>query len=408
MKIENLQVPKVYSKTKNSNSWEKQEDFSKMLSGIITAERDSGVESDNKAHKTVDPNIEVEVEENNMELINPLLQFLNMTMYEDKIIDISVLGESQIENLSMEALNAINFIDTDIIPVENMNIINADIPIIDFNASLINGEFIFEDNIIRPELLDEGEMLLLEDSLQQDSTTMDTEINSRLTHDIPKSEQKDKIFSLEDDYIAVNEVKAPKVEELILKDTNNIVNPLDDETIDIKNDDTVGFSKWLNSNLEGTKGPNLASEINPQPKVISNENMQNVQDSIIKLMETTTEGNTNVMKVQLYPEKLGAINITIKMENGRLIAKILVEDDYVKQLFAGKIEQLSNNLLKQNVNMEQIFVELNANSNPNGDSQQKGGNFSNQDKAFDFDSELIEQNTKEEVNSDLGVLSILA
>lgn len=411
MKIENLQIPKGYSKAKNSNSSEPQEDFSKMLSCAMTAGKSSGVGCDNKANGTADPNVEVaEVEEDNSELINPLLQFLNMTLYSDEIIDTSVLGETQIEDLGMEALKAINFIDTDIIQVENMNITDGDIPYVDFKASLINEQFILEDNLIRPELLGEAEILPLKDILQQDSTTIDAAIASHLTDNISKSQPKDKNFSLEDDYIPVNEVKALKVEELIQKDTNNIVSPLEDETLDIENDATVDGNKWSNHNIEGAKGLTVTNDTTLQPKVLSNENIQNVNDSIIHLMETTTEGNTNVMKVQLYPEELGAVNITLKMEDGKLIAKILVDDDYVKQLFIGKIEQLSNNLIKQNVNMDQISVELNANSNsnPNGDSQQKGGNFSSGNKSLNFESESLEQNTTEEIKSDLGALSILA
>lgn len=417
MKIENLQVPNGYSKPKSTSNDKNKDDFSRMLSGVMVDDKPSKtkIEGESKLPHTDDSNVEViEVEKENIEMINPLLQFLNIPFLEDKVIDISLLGENRLEDISIEAPKSINYIDMGSLLVENMDIVNEEI----FNENIFNEDILNGD--FKLNLINETMKIPLE-KLSQDNTTkleidlepeldiyVDSDIGLKLLANLPKSEMKDKIFSLEAEQISVNEVKVPKVTELVQKDASSLEKVVDDETIEIKKDDTFDVSKWINNKTEVPKDITVTNNTDIQPKELSNQNIQSINDSIIQLMETTTEGKTNVMKVQLYPEELGAVNITLKMEAGKLVAKILVDDNYIKQLFLGKIEQLSNNLIKQNVNMDQIVVELNANANPNGQSQQRGGNFSNQNQTLKFEGESTEQNIKAEEKSDLGVLSILA
>ena len=223
-----------------------------------------------------------------------------------------------------------------------------------------------------------------------------------------KTQANDKNFSIEDEFNPINEVKVVNPELAV--NTKESAKPVEETVLDIKKDEPIEDNKWLNHNLQSSQKVNVTNLVEQEPKVISTDNMQNINDSIIKLMETTREGNTNVMKVQLYPEELGAVNITLTLEEGKLIAKILVENEHVKQLFTGKIELLSNTLGKQNINMESIMVELNnnANSNPNGQAGQNNSSFTNQNKTFNFNSESIETVKTEEVELNSGELSILA
>lgn len=407
MKIDNMQVPKGYTKTKASNTTEQKEDFSKLLLGEINNTKENNVKEVKNIEKVVDSEMEETEVDDAMESINTLLMFINMPLPEDNTGDIAVLGGEQLVEINNVSSIPLNLVDVD----------NLNVPV-DLIDSVVSESFVLE-NVIVSEILVENKMIENEetinsgDELVQEPAILDKNMVGRVENiakpeHIVKLEINDKNLPIVQEFNSSNEVKAISPEELSKIEDFDLNNFLDEEVLDIKKEEPIEINKWLNNNLQGTQKVNVANEIDQQPKVLSKDNMQNINDSIIQLMETTTEGNTNVMKVQLYPEELGAVNITLKMEDGKLIAKILVDDDYIKQLFTGKIEQLNNSLIKQNINMEEIFVELNSNSNPNSESGQNNSNFSNQNNAFELIEDSMEETRIEEIKLNQGELSILA
>lgn len=91
----------------------------------------------------------------------------------------------------------------------------------------------------------------------------------------------------------------------------------------------------------------------------SNENLQKLNDSIIDLIETTSDGDTSVMKVKLYPEDLGSVQVILQLEEGRVMAKIIVDNESVKQLFQSKLQELNHNLNKQNIQLDEVHIDVN-------------------------------------------------
>lgn len=402
MKIDNLQVPKGYTKAKTSSTTESKEDFSKVLSEEINTSKVNNVKEEEKTNKVVNSSMEdIEVDEGTDESINTLLVFMNIPLFEENPVDIATLGGEQLVELNEDSSICLNLLN-----VDNMDVQTS------FTGSSVSEGFVLE-NLIGSEILVDNEMpenngiISFDDKTLQDGTNLDINIGNGLV-DVVKQKSGDKALVIDNEFSSVNEVKSINLEELTKIEDFDLNKLIDDEVLDIKKEEPIEESKWLNHNMETSQKVNIANNIEQQPKAISNENIQNINDSIVQLMETTTEGNTNVMKVQLYPEELGAVNITLKMEDGKLIAKILVDDDYVKQLFVGKIEQLNNSLIKQNVNMKDIFVELNSNSNPNGESGQNNSSFANQNKGFKFAKEPMGGISSEQIELDLGELSILA
>lgn len=405
MKIDKLQLAKGYSKVDNTKSLEAKDDFSVVLSGRISRSNNSNIKEDRKLDKIVDVNIEDIDADKTMESINLLLMSINMPLFEDKVADITELSEGQLVDISSDNTMISSLLDIDTMQIVDTSLINVN----------PREDFILEDNLIGREILASKSILedkttSLDNRSLQDATNLDTNSGNESINHISKYESNNKNFSIDNEFTQVNELNKINLEESIKIEDLNVTKATDEEVVVIKKEETIVEDKWINHNMASVQKVNVANDIEQQAKALSNENMQNINDSIIQLMEITTEGNANVMTVQLYPEELGAVNISLKMEDGKLIAKILVDDDYVKQLFTGKIELLNNNLVKQNINMEEIFVELNsnANSNPNGDSGQNNSNFSNQNKNFKFTSESIDVITNEEINLKSGELSILA
>ena len=107
---------------------------------------------------------------------------------------------------------------------------------------------------------------------------------------------------------------------------------------------------------------------------LSSENVQKLNDTIIQLLETTKEGDTSVLKVKLYPENLGRVDVSVKMEEGKLIANIMVDNEQIKGMFIKSINELSESLLKQNIQMERINIDLKPNTNSNSMNQSFNNN----------------------------------
>lgn len=406
MKIDNLQVPKGYSKKESSKSIETTEDFSKVLSGTINTSKEKCVKEDIKVDNTMDSDVkDIDVDDDTEISINTLLMFVNMPLTEDEVLNVADLCEEQLAPINIDSTLASSLLDSDTMQIVNTSLINTN----------PTENFVLEENLIETEILagrailDNDEIVKTMDMSDEDRPILKVDSGNRPINHISKQEP-DKDFSIDNDFVPSNEVKELNLEELTKTEGLDLVKATEEKVLDIKKDETIKDNKWINHNIGSTQKLNVAAEVEQQAMVVSNENIQNINDSIIQLMETTTEGNTDVMKVQLYPEELGAVNITLKMEDGKLIAKILVDDEYVKQLFTGKIELLNNNLKEQNVNMEEIFVELNtnANSNPNGDSSQNNSNFSNGKGTFKFTTESLDTVTTEEIDLKSGELSILA
>lgn len=149
--------------------------------------------------------------------------------------------------------------------------------------------------------------------------------------------------------------------------------------------------------------------------IVSRDNIQNISNSIIKLVETTTEGSTSVMKVQLYPEDLGTVDVILKMDEGKITAKIIVESDHIKQMFNNKINELSENMIKQNIQVDKMEIELNTTQNYlNSQSDFSEGfnresrNHFKRSQMINFKKEALSKRSLDEVSSNSGAISILA
>ena len=106
---------------------------------------------------------------------------------------------------------------------------------------------------------------------------------------------------------------------------------------------------------------------------MSPQNLQNIQDTMIQFMKVSKEGDASVMKVRLYPEELGSIDISLKFQNGKLMADIVVQSESIKEMFLNGSSLLNKNLLEQNIPIKNINVTVNENLNSFENSSGQAG-----------------------------------
>lgn len=158
-------------------------------------------------------------------------------------------------------------------------------------------------------------------------------------------------------------------------------------------------------------GLNL-EELNIVPRDIDlDNNLQRISDTFIELMDLRTNGEDSSMKVKLYPEELGYIDISLKMDEGKLVAKIMVENEQVRELFNNHINILNDKLIRQDINVSRLDIDLNLNTNGHTSSenhQEHGRNSFNKYKEI-----FSIENTSNIISNDeyifgSNVLNILA
>jgi flagellar hook-length control protein FliK len=84
---------------------------------------------------------------------------------------------------------------------------------------------------------------------------------------------------------------------------------------------------------------------------------ENAAEEIMKNVETIRDGDRTTMKVNLHPDEMGKMEITLTMEDGKLSGKILLENREIRQIFTERLEELSNSL-KQNIQIGKFEVSV--------------------------------------------------
>ncbi len=154
-----------------------------------------------------------------------------------------------------------------------------------------------------------------------------------------------------------------------------------------KNND-IGFAAHLESSTSvermsnGVTNSSLESIL--PSEIDFGENVQRVSDTLMDMIDLNVGDKGESMRVKLYPEELGHIDLILKMEDGKLVAKILVASEQVREMFNSQLNQLSQKLISQDINVERLDVDLNFNSyNESGTNNQQSprknflGNYQN-------------------------------
>lgn len=403
MIITNIQLPNGIVDSKGSKGTQNQEDFLATLTQAIkTNSKASGeIKPDKLASEKeliLDDGFLKDEEDFSYDVLSQLGMFLGLSLYENKTSDeISV-------NVNI----------SDISIGENMETNNTAIPYIVENIA----ENIVEDQIglLKSEegLESDGNILPNDKEIQH----LETEFSLELK-DMPDTQkaryQEEKLTT--DRKIDLNSKNQFKNDEFLHDTNSKVANKVEEENLRPKgNESRVSKDMIFNTYIQANKALEINPEILPEEQVLLKENIQNINETIIRLVETTTEGQTSVMKVQLYPEDLGTVNVVLKMDKGKVSTRIIVDNDHIKQLFISKVNEISDNLVKQNISMDKVEVELNENLSLNANSHHDSGeNFNRNNREnfkrnqlFSFEREQVSEDVMTDKYSSLSSISILA
>jgi flagellar hook-length control protein FliK len=92
----------------------------------------------------------------------------------------------------------------------------------------------------------------------------------------------------------------------------------------------------------------------------ADRNMQLAATEIVHQVETLKDGDRTTIKVRLYPEEIGEMEITLSMEEGKLSGKILVENKEMRQVFTERLSELNQTLKSCHIDVAKFEVGIGA------------------------------------------------
>ena len=93
-----------------------------------------------------------------------------------------------------------------------------------------------------------------------------------------------------------------------------------------------------------------------QSQVTSFEKLE-VMEQITDSIEFMEQQGENTLELELEPEFLGRVNLNVTVENGGVIAHMMVENNTVRRELEGNLHMLQRNLSREGLDVERITVE---------------------------------------------------
>ena len=163
-----------------------------------------------------------------------------------------------------------------------------------------------------------------------------------------------------------------------------------DATI-VDNKDTEGFNDTKQDNSENNQAETFAGNIinnlsesiqNSQTiqsdfSQVYNVNQADIINQLIDSIRVNVTADTSTMEIQLTPESLGKLNLTVVAKDGNITASITAQNDTVKAIIESQLIQLKEALNNQGLKVTEVEVTVagqafDQNLEGNNDGSQNG------------------------------------
>lgn len=98
----------------------------------------------------------------------------------------------------------------------------------------------------------------------------------------------------------------------------------------------------------------------PEGQMAVDRNLEMAVMEIVHQVETLKDGERTTIRVRLYPEEIGEMEITLSMEEGKLSGKILVENKEMRQVFTERLSDLNQTLKACHIDVAKFEVGIGA------------------------------------------------
>lgn len=100
------------------------------------------------------------------------------------------------------------------------------------------------------------------------------------------------------------------------------------------------------------------SYVNEQVDASTSLDFQDVVQQVVEQIKVLVKENTTTMEMQLNPEHLGKVSLTVVSKDGRITAQFATETEVAKQALETQIQQLRENLGNQGLKVDEVEVTV--------------------------------------------------
>lgn len=166
------------------------------------------------------------------------------------------------------------------------------------------------------------------------------------------STEKDSVLTMYD----VSEEKAePKISVTVEKTEGNLLDGEEDFSHSDKREDTHGLFEHFVENLSVNRGSNVEQ---PDMKMDAITQMREIVTQVVEQIKVRVNADTTSMEVQLNPENLGKVNLTVVAKEGHITAQFVTESEIARQALEAQIQQLRENLGEQGLKVDEVEVSV--------------------------------------------------
>ena len=95
-----------------------------------------------------------------------------------------------------------------------------------------------------------------------------------------------------------------------------------------------------------------------QDKVQVTQQMQEIFEQVVEQVKVTVTADTSEMAIQLNPEHLGKVNLSVVAKEGHITAQFVTENEVARQALESQIQQLRDTLGEQGLKVDKVEVSV--------------------------------------------------
>lgn len=100
--------------------------------------------------------------------------------------------------------------------------------------------------------------------------------------------------------------------------------------------------------------------------------LREIVHQIVENIKISVSPGQSSMELQLNPEHLGKVNLTVQSTNGLMTAKFVVQNEVTKQAIESQMQTLKDTLSQQGIKIEAVEVTVSANAFDQNQNQETG------------------------------------
>lgn len=159
--------------------------------------------------------------------------------------------------------------------------------------------------------------------------------------------------------VDIKQVDAEKVHVSLEKEADDNMNNSSSENEFLKDEgQETSHTSVMEQVMNSMSNVKAQFAENIQDKVQLTQQMQEIFEQVVEQVKVTVTADTSEMEVQLNPEHLGKVNLTVVAKEGHITAQFVTENEVTRQALEGQIQQLRETLVEQGLKVDEVEVSV--------------------------------------------------